>query len=912
MATNYNSYYIYGESYQYEFLIVQSGGLTGWLRGEMSSTGNWIYKLASDELLGKTFSSVYTLDHTETVMPATSTAATRLTTVRQEFNDDASLADFSDVRNTAEIVGIENLIDFLDLEEINLSDIPDYAGLVFANEGPFVTYKNNISPSGSTSDRQYFISSHGGRTPEGWLAHDELGGNVIDLGSWYFDRQILAKISILNLVEVNSLNLVNANFSISENSPVGKYVGELNVTSSDSSRLKFSITDGNTDVDKDGKSAFYINPNSGAISVNDADDLNFEERKVFNLDIKVSDGTTSTNGKAVFNLINVNEAPTGNLTISGKATEGSTLVAVSTLKEPDGINASSSKMQWLRDGEIITGANSSSYTLKATDIGRSIAVRFTYTDNGGFVESVKSAPVTPNPSKQDPGVTITGIDKTTGENGDGAIFSVRLNSALVSEVVNINFSISDATEAKLRTSKLTFTKDNWNVAQTITIIGIDDFDDDGDVAYSLNGKIETKEAAYVRVKVASVSLINKDDILDKPLVLNGSDNVDYLTGGNGDDRLYGGSDIDDLRGGRGGDRLYGENDDDFLYGEDGNDWLYGGYDDDLLYGGNGEDELYGEAGADRLEGGAGNDYLDGGTGADTLIGGAGNDLYLIDNAGDVVDDQGASTDEDMVMVIATISYKLAANLENAELKDTSGAASLTGNTLNNDLTGNGSNNSLDGGSGADLLDGGAGKDNLLGGDGTDILIGGMGNDTLNGGAGDDLADYTDAAAGFVNVNLSTGKAIGDGADTLTSIEDVIGSEGDDIFIGSAVGNEFTGGLGADQMSLGSDKAVDLLIYRAVSESIAAERDRISQFMSQQDRISLSGIDANSKVAGDQAFAFSGTAAKANALWYRQVDVDGDKKINDLIVYADVNGDAKADFEIGLVGVVKIVQADFVL
>jgi Ca2+-binding RTX toxin-like protein len=118
-----------------------------------------------------------------------------------------------------------------------------------------------------------------------------------------------------------------------------------------------------------------------------------------------------------------------------------------------------------------------------------------------------------------------------------------------------------------------------------------------------------------------------------------------------------------------------------------------------------------------------------------------------------------------------------------------------------------------------VLDGFAGRDNLLRGDGTDILIGGMGNDSLDGGVGDDVVDYTDAAAGFVNINLVTGKATGDGADSLTNIEDVIGSEGDDIFIGSAVGNEFTGGLGADRVSLGQDTAVDLLIYRAVSESL---------------------------------------------------------------------------------------------
>jgi hypothetical protein len=37
-----------------------------------------------------------------------------------------------------------------------------------------------------------------------------------------------------------------------------------------------------------------------------------------------------------------------------------------------------------------------------------------------------------------------------------------------------------------------------------------------------------------------------------------------------------------------------------------------------------------------------------------------------------------------------------------------------------------------------------------------------------------------------------------------------------------------------------------------------------------------------------------------------VNVDGDKKINDLILCPDINGDSKADFEIGLVGVVKLV------
>jgi Ca2+-binding RTX toxin-like protein len=48
--------------------------------------------------------------------------------------------------------------------------------------------------------------------------------------------------------------------------------------------------------------------------------------------------------------------------------------------------------------------------------------------------------------------------------------------------------------------------------------------------------------------------------------------------------------------------------------------------------------LIGSAGHDQLLGLAGNDVLNGGTGADLLKGGLGNDTYVVDDAGDVVDE----------------------------------------------------------------------------------------------------------------------------------------------------------------------------------------------------------------------------------------------------------------------------------
>jgi Ca2+-binding RTX toxin-like protein len=71
-----------------------------------------------------------------------------------------------------------------------------------------------------------------------------------------------------------------------------------------------------------------------------------------------------------------------------------------------------------------------------------------------------------------------------------------------------------------------------------------------------------------------------------------------------------------------------------LTGTSGSDVLAG----DIL-----DDHLYGQGGNDTLIGYAGNDYLDGGPGADSMSGGAGNDTYVVDNAGDVVTETGASS-----------------------------------------------------------------------------------------------------------------------------------------------------------------------------------------------------------------------------------------------------------------------------
>jgi len=88
-------------------------------------------------------------------------------------------------------------------------------------------------------------------------------------------------------------------------------------------------------------------------------------------------------------------------------------------------------------------------------------------------------------------------------------------------------------------------------------------------------------------------------------------------------------------------------------------------------------------------GNAGHNVLDGGAGADVMRGGYGNDTYLLDDLGDVVQEeanQGTDT------VVAPFDYTLGANVENLTL--TGSALTGTGNGLNNVLVGNANDNTL--------------------------------------------------------------------------------------------------------------------------------------------------------------------------------------------------------------------------
>ncbi len=147
------------------------------------------------------------------------------------------------------------------------------------------------------------------------------------------------------------------------------------------------------------------------------------------------------------------------------------------------------------------------------------------------------------------------------------------------------------------------------------------------------------------------------------------------------------------------------------------------------------------------------------------------------------------------------------------LNGSGGANNLEGNGGDDTINGNGGADALNGGIGHDLLNGGSGDDDLMGGPGFDTLIGGTGEDSFDGGAGSDTADYSYTSSDRLRVDLGAGFAWfvnnpdnppGGGntpttTEQLTSIENVIGGDGDNVIIGDDNDNNLAGGGGDDSL-----------------------------------------------------------------------------------------------------------------
>lgn len=353
--------------------------------------------------------------------------------------------------------------------------------------------------------------------------------------------------------------------------------------------------------------------------------------------------------------------------------------------------------------------------------------------------------------------------------------------------------------------------------------------------------------------------------------------------------------------------------------------------------------LTGNGLANTLKTGSGMNLLDGGAGADRMYGGTGRDVYIVDNVGDVVVEYSDTYDEgDAILevwdkVISSVSYTIS-NVYVEELVLT-GTANIngTGNATDNWVIGNAGSNVLKGMGGYDYLEGGDGNDTLDGGTGIDYMDGGFGNDTyIVDDINDQVYDYGGidtvrssvsffAYAGMENIILTgtaninagtSGNAASitgnSGANQLNGSgydDKLSGGAGSDLIYGNAGVDAINGGLGVDILYGGSGADNFYFDDGEFGGTAAGACDVIKDFsQAQGDRIRLNAVDADSSLAGDQAFTFIGTDAFTGVAGQLRYEVSPDGYA---LVTGDVDGDGLADFALQVNNVVSLTGSDFI-
>lgn len=279
-----------------------------------------------------------------------------------------------------------------------------------------------------------------------------------------------------------------------------------------------------------------------------------------------------------------------------------------------------------------------------------------------------------------------------------------------------------------------------------------------------------------------------------------------------------------------------------ITGGRGNDTVSGGDGSDYLTGGTSNFEAF--AGADSVSAGAGNDTVYVSTDFVFVSGGAGNDYLGIAGAGSLTLKLAALGFESLQSGDGADTISAGALAAGTAIHGGGGHDSIVGTLFGDILRGGGGNDSIAGGGGNDTLfgnqeraDNGSGNDRITGGsgddeiygavgndtlsggdgndtiygdsstpgsifDGNDLLSGGFGVDSIDGGGGSDTIDYSFSPVGG-SISLATAQAtIGGVVESFTSIENVIGSMGQDLITGDGNGNVLNGQAGDDTLSGG--------------------------------------------------------------------------------------------------------------
>ena len=227
------------------------------------------------------------------------------------------------------------------------------------------------------------------------------------------------------------------------------------------------------DVDGDTLTYSFSNPSKGSVTNNSNGTYtytpNANENGSDSFNVTVSDGKV-TSSQTVAVIINaVNDAPAGSVTVSGTATQGETLTAVtSTISDEDGLGDFS--YQWFAGDVAITNATESTLTLSQAEVDKVITVKVSYTDGYGASEELTSSASAAVVNVNDAPTISTTASLTTAE--DTATAAIAFSGTDL-DGDTLNFSFSDPAKGSVVNNNdgtFTYTPDaNENGADSFTL-----------------------------------------------------------------------------------------------------------------------------------------------------------------------------------------------------------------------------------------------------------------------------------------------------------------------------------------------------------------------------------------------------------------------------------------------------------